>query len=92
MKIKKLSKSIIIIVVFLFISQLIVSARLSFLGKNAASLEEKYYVKSKENGLLEQKIASESALLTIEKKAKILGFNTKSKIEFLNSSIQLVKR
>lgn len=92
MKIKKLTKSILAVVVFLFICQLIVSARLSFLGKNVSSLEDKYHAKSEENGLLEQKIASESALLTIEEKAKTLGFNSKSNIEFLDSSIQLVKR
>lgn len=88
----KSTKIILGTIIFLFVVQVSISARLTTMGKEVALLEEKYEKKNFENAILEQKIASSSSLTIISEKAQNLGFHDPEDILFLRGSFYFVQK
>jgi len=59
----------------LFVFQIVLSNELTDKGAQLTKYEEGIDTLSKENGLIEREIASYSSLLTVEERAKALGFS-----------------
>lgn len=68
-----------VIVMMLLFLQVMVSNRLATVGTSIAKIEKDVQQLNEENIDLRQKIASNSSLLVIENKAKLLGFTTEVK-------------
>lgn len=92
MKIAKLTRLIIACIVLLVILQLVISARLSLIGNNIAELEEERESLILENRILEQKIASASALSTIRARALAQGFTEDAEVRFLDETFYVVQK
>ncbi|MDP3982904.1 MAG: hypothetical protein Q8Q65_02405 [bacterium] len=76
----------------LFVVQIAVSAKVSGIGKDVASIEADAIRLDRENDLLQHKVASETALLVVQQKAEKLGITTKVPVEFLDDSVYVVQR
>lgn len=85
-KTKKMLLPIILngIVILLLLAQVIVSNRLATTGSNMNSLEEEIQTLAQQNKLLDEQIASNSALLTLKQRSVILGFTKTIKPIFLS--------
>lgn len=92
MKLARSTKIILTLVILLVIVQLLVSSRLSVIGRNLSALEEQHKILSQENEIFEQKIASNSSLLTIRFQAKKLGFNKLAEVLFVDDAFYVVQR
>jgi len=76
----------------LFVVQIVVSARVSSIGKDVAIIETELMKLDHENELLQHKVASETALLVVKQKADKLGITYKAPVEFLDDSVYVVQR
>lgn len=92
MKLTQPIKIILVVTVLLLLMQLFVSAKTGAVGNNIATLEERYLELEKENQILEQKIASASALGFIEEEARSLGLKNSHKVVFWEDTYLVVQR
>lgn len=76
----------------LFVIQIMVSARVSSMGRDVAMLEKDTMRLELENEQFQHEVASNTALLVVQEKAKKLGISKKSPVEFLDDSVYVVQR
>ena len=88
----KTSKIILSVVIILIIAQIFVSSKLSAIGENVSNLDNNRSKLLEENQMLEQKIASASALSTVQEQAVNLGFIPGKNTIFLDDSFYVVQR
>lgn len=76
----------------LFVIQIMVSARVSSIGRDVAMLEKDTIKLEFENEQFQHEVASSTALLVVQEKAEKLGISQKSPVEFLDDSVYVVQR
>ncbi len=69
-----------IVAVVLLLVEILVTNELAGFGRNVAETDRAIDTLKEENQLLQEKVASLSSLLTIEEKARILGFTTTPRV------------
>ncbi|MBI3956336.1 hypothetical protein HY339_03700 [Candidatus Gottesmanbacteria bacterium] len=69
-----------IVAVVLLVVEILVTNELAGFGKKVAQTDRAIDTLKEENQLLQEKVASLSSLLTIEEKARVLGFTTTSAV------------
>jgi len=74
MKNNYFTKALLLTFFLLMVVQVIVSNRLSTAGAKIATIEEEIKKIEEENELLQKEIASASSLLTLQERARLLGF------------------
>lgn len=65
-----------VIVVFLFVVEILVTNELAGFGRKVGDANRAIDTLKEENQLLQEKVASFSSLLSVEEKARSLGFTT----------------
>lgn len=92
MRLAKSTKIILISIFFLVLIQLVVSSRLSAIGRNVSFLEKRYKSLSQENEIIRQKVASSSSLLTIRSEARKLDLRKPAEVLFVDEALYVVQR
>lgn len=79
----------VISIVSLWVTQVVISNRLSTTGIELEKIQSEIAKYKKENTLLEEKVLAASSLLNISKKAKALGFVESKSQVYLNNPLPL---